>query len=257
MAKLSCKSLVLAVTEGHTHTLSGARQNCSNIPRHHRPCATCSECCKGRTVSSVSKTRWRSPTACPSWRNNSSAQSEPCMQTLLLAGALDCKAESNPGRASDARCSAVQSMAPAWVLISLKKTPKTTKDKGPSNTQPKTKRHPRTEANRNTEGEGGAAKDQMDSVAPRETKRIQHEGSRPKHRQSGTQRKTQTKDREKPKENAQPKKPQQPKQAEGAERGGQNQKHRHRNNPHKEGDREPGGSRGQRESGHKRTRVGS
>ena len=146
------------------------------------------------------------------------------MQTLLLAGALDCKAESNPGRASDARCSAVQSMAPARVLISLKKTPKTTKDKGPSNTQPKTKRHPRTTANRNTEGEGGAAKDQMDSVAPRETKRIQHEGSRPKHRQSGTQRKTQTKDREKPKENAQPKKPQQPKQAEGAERGGQNQK---------------------------------
>ena len=37
----------------------------------------------------------------------------------------------------------------------------------------------------------------------------------------------------------------------GGREGGARPKHGHRNNPHKKGDREPGGSRGQRESGQK------
>ena len=53
---------VSSLTHGSS---TGARQDCSNIPRRHRPYATCSECRKSRGRSSVSRSYGTHPLSVP------------------------------------------------------------------------------------------------------------------------------------------------------------------------------------------------
>ena len=105
--------------DGRKGPQAGARQNCSNITRRHRPCAICSECCKSLGRSGVSKTIWHSPTECTICRNTAAyphRTNHVCR--LCCSRALWTERQRAPlVSASKARCSAVQSMAPVRVLL--------------------------------------------------------------------------------------------------------------------------------------------
>ena len=97
---------------------AGARQNCSNITRRHRPCAICSECCKSLGRSGVSQNIGHSPTECTICRIAAACpHSTNHVCRLCCSRALWTEKQRAPlVSASKARCSAVQSMAPVRVL---------------------------------------------------------------------------------------------------------------------------------------------
>ena len=78
----------------------GAKQGCSNLSGRHRPSAICSNAVRAKLPvknrSSVSKSL--STHLEVLYPHAESVLNEPCVQALLLAGALDCKAGSSTGQ---------------------------------------------------------------------------------------------------------------------------------------------------------------
>ena len=135
--------------DGKNGPQAGARQNCSNITRRHRPCAICSECCKSLGRSGVSQTIEHSPTECTICRITAACpHSTNHVCRLCCSRALWTEKQRAPlVSASKARCSAVQSMAPVRVLLPQTKQNKERTTKERANTQTNKQR----ESNQTTE----------------------------------------------------------------------------------------------------------
>ena len=142
--------------------------------------------------------------------------------------------------ATETHCSAVQSMAPVRVLLPYPINPKQNQKKGPTTTQPKTERLPRPEKQKQSEGGGnhkGRGPQHQNSMIDRKTI---------DQRQRGTSSRTQVQEskgrRHRRKEG----------RAEGAE------PNTDTGTPHTQtGGKKTGGSNGQEEKGHARTREGT
>ena len=161
----------------------GAKHSCSNLSGCHRPSAVCSDAVRAKlSVKSRSSVHrcWVPRTKYHRRNAAGSVLNEPCVQALLLAGALDSKAGSSTGQRqwNSLQCGPVHGSG--RVLLPKKTPPLHTRQgahqQAPNKPNPN-RQKPKTEKEPETRGGGEAAKDHSNWEHPKSQKQIQNEAT--------------------------------------------------------------------------------